>query len=256
MQRKTAALQKELGRKDLISCYDDDSHLTTVAILRNGFLRPLKLIFLSPIVFFLSLYIAFLFGVNYLLYTTIPTVFEDTYGFKTGKTGLPYVALGGGNIVAWLTFTIFSDRWVKKLKVANGGMFTPEMRLILSIPFGFMIPITLFWYGWSSFYKLHVLCTIFSLVPIGMGMVGLFLPLSTYLVDSYPLYAASATSANVIVRSLAGATLPLAGPPLYSRLGLGWGNSLLGFVSLLMVPLPLIFYKFGARLRAAQKFKL
>ena len=42
---------------------------------------------------------------------------------------------------------------------------------------------------------------------------------------------------------------------LYSNL-LGWGNTLLGFVAITMVPLPVIFYKFGARLRASQRFKL
>jgi hypothetical protein len=33
---------------------------------------------------------------------------------------------------------------------------------------------------------------------------------------------------------------------------LGWGNSLLGFICVIMIPLPLIFNRFGARLRKAQ----
>lgn len=256
IKRKTVVLRKELGRDDLASCYDTSGHQGTIQNLRTSLLRPLKLMVLSPIVFVLSLYIAFIFGVVYLLYTTIPTVFEDTYGWDTGETGFPYIALGAGNALAWLLFTIYSDRIVIKLIQTNDGVFMPEMRLIMSIPFGILLPVTLFWYGWSSFYGVQWASTILSLVPFGFGIVGLFLPISTYLVDSYPIYAASATSANVILRSVVGALLPLAGPPLYRSLGLGWGNTLLGFTAIIMVPLPLIFYKFGARLRAAQRFKL
>lgn len=256
IERKTVYLRTQLGQNDITSCYNTSGHRGAMQNLRNNLLRPLKLMVLSPIVFFLSLYIAFIFGVVYLLYTTIPTVFEDTYGWNTGQTGFPYIALGAGNAFAWLLFTIYSDRIVIKLTRTNNGVFTPEMRLITSIPFGLLLPVTLFWYGWSSYFKVHWASTIMSLVPFGIGIVGLFLPISTYLVDSYPIYAASATAANVILRSVVGALLPLAGPPLYASLGLGWGNTLLGFIAIGMVPLPLIFYKFGARLRAAQRFEL
>lgn len=85
--------------------------------------------------------------------------------------------------------------------------------------------------------------------------MGLFVSVTTYLVDSYPMYAASAIAANVVLRSVVGAILPLAGPPMYGSLGLGWGNSLLGFICLAMIPLPVVFYKFGARLRKVEGLK-
>ena len=82
------------------------------------------------------------------------------------------------------------------------------------------------------------------------------LAVQTYLVDCYPLYAASVTAANTVVRSLVGAFLPLAGRPLYSNLGLGWGNSVLAFIALAMVPLPFVFMRFGARLRTHPRFQV
>jgi MFS family permease len=256
IQRKTEKLRRSQGRDQLRSCYDETNAKDTWSIMKISLLRPLKLMFLSPIVFFLSLYIAFIFGVVYLLYTTLPTVFENEYGFSIEQTGYPYIALGLGNAMAWLLFTLFSDKLVLKLTKANNGIFTPEMRLSIGIPSGILLPVTLFWYGWSSYYKLAWPSTIISLVPFGFGIVGLFLPISTYIVDSYPIYAASATSANVILRSVVGALLPLSGPPLYSTLGLGWGNSLLGFICILMIPMPLVFYKIGGRLRASQRLRM
>lgn len=60
-----------------------------------------------------------------------------------------------------------------------------------------------------------------------------------YLVDAFTIYAASALASNAVLRSILGAVLPLAAPSMYDRLGLGWGNSLLGFIALVMVPAPL-----------------
>lgn len=36
---------------------------------------------------------------------------------------------------------------------------------------------------------------------------------------------------------------------MYATLGYGWGNTLLGFLALAFVPFPIVFYKYGERLR-------
>lgn len=63
-------------------------------------------------------------------------------------------------------------------------------------------------------------------------------PFNRYLVDAFTVFAASSLAANTVVRSVAGAVLPLAGLSMYDALGLGWGNSLLGFIALALAPLP------------------
>lgn len=72
---------------------------------------------------------------------------------------------------------------------------------------------------------------------------------TTYLVDAFTIYAASALAATTVLRSLLGAVLPLAGTAMYDRLGLGWGNSLLAFIALVMCPLPILFERKGEMLR-------
>jgi hypothetical protein len=80
--------------------------------------------------------------------------------------------------------------------------------------------------------------------------------IQNYLLDTLPRYAASVTAALAVLRSLAGALLPLGGLEMYNALGLGWGNSLLGFLTLAMVPLPLIFFLFGARIRGRSNLNI
>jgi len=79
---------------------------------------------------------------------------------------------------------------------------------------------------------------------------------STYLVDAYTVYSASAIAANTVFRSLAGAVLPLAGGRMYETLGLGWGNSLLAFIALGLSPVPFLFYRYGERIRTSKRFRI
>jgi hypothetical protein len=81
-------------------------------------------------------------------------------------------------------------------------------------------------------------------------MIGIFAPIQTYFIDvSGKSAAASAIAGLVAVRCLFGAFLPLAGPRMYEALGLGWGNSLLGFLALGMTPVPALIYRYGGGLR-------
>lgn len=110
-------------------------------------------------------------------------------------------------------------------------------------------PISFFWYGWTTDKDVCWIVPIIGMVPFGFGLMGLYLPIQTYIIDSYPTHAASGSAALVASRSLLGALLPLAGPRLFTTLGLGWGNSLLGFISLAFIPVPIFFSQYGKIIR-------
>lgn len=82
------------------------------------------------------------------------------------------------------------------------------------------------------------------------------MPSSTYLVDCFTIYAASAMAATTVLRSAVAALLPMAGQSMYKTLGYGWGNSLLGFIALALVPVPFLFLKYGERIRTGFPIKL
>lgn len=62
-----------------------------------------------------------------------------------------------------------------------------------------------------------------------------------YLIDVYLMFANSAISGNTLIRSTVGAAFPLFAASMYHRLGVPWATSLLGFISVAMVPIPVIF---------------
>lgn len=230
------------------------STLAPLAVFKLAIARPLKLLIFSPIVLALSTFMAIVYGYLYLLFTTITEVFESSYGFSSGAVGLTYLGIGIGMLMGLLIFGIASDRIVKS-KSKNGEM-KPEHRLPPMIPGAFTIPVGLFIYGWAADKHVHWIVPIIGTGFVGIGLLASFLPVSTYLIDAFPLHAASATAASTIMRSLMGALLPLAGRSMYKTLGLGWGNSLLAFIAVAMLPIPVFLYKYGERIRTHPRFQV
>ena len=91
-------------------------------------------------------------------------------------------------------------------------------------------------------------------IPFGVGFMLIFMALLCYVTDSYEIFAASGMSATSCCRSIFGAVLPIAARPMYSRMGIPWATSLLGFLSLGMSVIPFAFIKYGDRIRANSKF--
>lgn len=248
LSRKTARLRKETGNPDLRPARE--RQIPAQELVKRALIRPIHMLLLSPIVMLIGLYMAFVFGMTYLLFATFPTVFENTYGWRVGVSGLAYLGLGVGCTIGVILFSKLSD----KLLSENGG---PERRLILMIFAGPCVPISIFWYGWSAEAKVHWIVPIIGTVFIGVGTICVTSSGQLYMMDMFgPQGAASALAATTLVRNGSGAFLALAADPLYNRFGLGWGNSVLGFISLVFIPVPVLFYWYGPWLREKFPVKL
>lgn len=62
---------------------------------------------------------------------------------------------------------------------------------------------------------------------------------------SVPILKLFCRTANDFMRSAFGAGAPLFSHGLFVNLGVDWGCTLLGLISLLFIPLPFLLYKFG-----------
>ena len=172
-------------------------------------------------------------------------VFVEQYGWSTGLTGLSFVGVGVGQIVGILIVGYVSDASVLRRTGANNGKFEPEMRLAPSIWFAWLIPISFFIYGWTVDKKVHWIAPILGMFPFGVGLMVVFALISTYVIDAFTDYAASAQACVTLTRSAVGGVLPLVAPAMYARLGLGWGNTLLGFLAAaLIVPGPALIFRY------------
>jgi MFS family permease len=134
----------------------------------------------SPIVLVLSTYMGVVYGYLYLLFTTITPVFEEQYHFSQGNVGLAFLGIGIGSLVGLVLFGLASDRILKHMS-AKGEM-KPEYRLPPLVLGGFLIPIGLFWYGWSAEAKVNWIMPIIGTLFVGLGLMATFVgvPITHY----------------------------------------------------------------------------
>ncbi len=127
LRRKTERLIKETGNDQLVPKTGTDE--TPNQVLLRAIVRPAKMIVFSPIVLLISLYAGVVFGIIFLLFSTFPAVFEETYNFSTGVSGLAYLGLGLGFVSGLVVFSVLSDKLLGQKK--DGPVAQPEKRLIL-----------------------------------------------------------------------------------------------------------------------------
>jgi MFS family permease len=230
---------------------------TPAQLFAASIIRPTKMLCLSPIILGLSLLTAVAYGTLYLLFTTVTDVFVTRYHVVT-NVGLVYLGFGVGQFAGLFVFGAISDPWMRRLARRHhpSHEMKPEYRLPPMLPGAAMIPVGLLVYGWSAQYRVHWIVPMIGTFLIGFGMISVFTPVGTYLVDAFPEHAASATAANTVLRSIGGALLPLVGPKMYAALGQGWGNTLLAALSLSMLGMVVLAIKFGEKARTDGRFRL
>lgn len=248
LTKKAARLRKETGNLELRPA--NAKNVEVRQLVERALVRPFRILLFSPIVSLIGLYMGLVFGLTFLLFATFPSVFEETYGWAVDVSGLAYLGIGVGATIGLGIFAKTSDRLLR----VGGG---PERRLPLMIWFGPCVPIGIFIYAWSTEYKVHWIVAIIGTAFIGIGVMMVTSSSQLYMMDMYgPQGAASALAAATLVRNGYGAFLPLAADPLYKSLGLGWGNSVLGFIAIAFLPVPILFYKYGLYLRERFPLKL
>jgi hypothetical protein len=123
--------------------------------------------------------------------------------------------------VSLRAFATMSD----KLQMALGDSSKPEGRLKPMAWVMPAVPVGIFWYGWAAEKRTHWIVPVISTSFFGIGLLWVLMPTQLYMVDAFgPEVAASALAANLILRLLFAAFVPLAAPSLYADLGLWVGE--------------------------------
>lgn len=129
------------------------------------------------------------------------------------------------------------------------GTPPPEAMVSIICVASILIPVGEIWFAWTGPPPSHWILPVAAGIPFGAGNGAVFIYSSNYLVHSYGIYAASALAGNAVLRSIVGATLPLAGPALYKNLGAHWAGTLLALLEVACIPIPFVFYKYGHKIR-------
>ena len=218
-------------------------------LMRINLTRPFVMAVTEPICIFWNVYIATIYGILYLCFVAYPIVYSDIRGWSTGISGLAFVGIGIGTILI-IAFEPLIRRMINSHKHdPKTGKIYPEATISIVIIAAVLAPIGQLWFAWTCVPPVHWVWSILAGIPFGAGNTAVFIYCSSYLTGAYGIYTASALAGNTVVRSLVGGTLPLAGPTIYTKLGPNWAGTVLGLLQVVLIPIPIVFYKYGGKIR-------
>ncbi|CAN6626991.1 probable drug/proton antiporter Yhk8p [Trichomonascus vanleenenianus] len=250
--KKAKRLRTETGDDQYYAPFDK-ADKRIISAIRGNCTRPFLLLTREPMVLLLCFYTAFLLAIVYFFFVAFPIVFKNVYKFQIHQVGLSFLGLTFGMLLAPATAPI----WLKihaRAKANNNGISEPEMRLPQMCIGGMVVPIGLFFFGWTIYPSVHWMAPIVAGGVFGLGCNWTFTGIMSYIVEAYQPVAASAMAANVLLRGVVACVLPLVGSQMLSGMGYHWAISLIGFISIALCPSGFMLFKYGKSLRAKSRF--
>ncbi|TFK84318.1 MFS general substrate transporter [Polyporus arcularius HHB13444] len=256
LRRRARKLMKASGG-DVVytSRHDLNRSQTLASILKRDMGRPFYFLVTEPIVLLLSIYIAIAYATLYAFFAAFPIVFQEHRGFSAGQGGLAFLGIGVGNLIG-LSLAPIATRWYWRAMDRNNGQTIPEARLYLPMIGGITLPISLFWFAWTSDPPIPWIVPVLAGIPFGFACAIIMQGLTQYLMDAYGIYCASAIASTVVTRSVVAAVFPVISSPMYARLGDAWACSIFAFLAAACMPVPYVFYKYGPWVRGKSTFAL
>ena len=191
MYRRARRLRRVFATETLKSEGEIEAEsLTAGEMVHLTLIRPFVLGFVEPIVIFWNLYISLVYGILYIFIESFRVVFVETHGFNLGQNGLAFLGLFTGAILVYVCFVPYAIR-VLKPKLISGGMyslpilsdtvadgvfadFVPEDRLPIAMVGAVLLPISMFWFGWTSSASVHWIVPIIASTFFSAGTFLLF----------------------------------------------------------------------------------
>ena len=152
----------------------DEERETITKIIGLSIYTPFRLLFTEPVVFSFSLWAAFAWAVLYLTFASVPLVFTINHGFNVEQNGAVFVSMCAGAVLATI-LSIYQEKVARHF----GMMFnTPEGRLYFACFESALLPIGLFWFGWTSFPHMHWVFPTMGIACATMGIFSIYLAVS------------------------------------------------------------------------------
>jgi MFS family permease len=230
----------------------DEDRATLAKMISVSLTRPLHMLLTESVVFWFSLWVSFSWAILYLQFGAIPLVFRVTHNFDLQQTGAVFAAVMVGGIISTV-LSIYQEKLALRY-FPDKVSATPEGRLFFACVESALMPIGLFWFGWTSYSDIHWIVPAIAVAVATMGIFSIYLATFNYLADIYHKYASSAIAAQSMCRNLLGGAFPLVTVQMYNRLGFPGASSLLGGLAVVLTAVPWVLILFGPKIRARSPF--
>jgi hypothetical protein len=225
----------------------------SLQVIYRSFAFPMRLLGTESVVFWFSVWASFAWAILYMQFSSISIVFKGVYGFSNAQVGAVYAAVVGGAIIgailAYLQTPVMRWLWPESDKSA-----TPEGRLLSPGFQSILLPIGLFWFGWTSRESISWVSPALAIGSCTMGIFSIYLAVFNYLADTYHVYSSSAQAAQSMCRNIFAGIFPLFTAQMMRTLTYKGAGSLLGGIGLILTAIPWLLSFYGHRIRARSPF--
>ncbi|KAK0437224.1 MFS polyamine transporter [Armillaria borealis] len=251
LARKAKRLQNASGEEENVRYVtSNQQNPFNDSVYKFLLLYPVCLLVTEPIIQLTGIYLAYIYGLIYLILTSIPGIFVGVYHESIGIAGLHYIAFGIGLYGGAQIANAIQDNLYRRLSAHYGTDDCLEFRIPLMLPATLFVATGLFIVGWSVSSGVYWVVTDIGFVITGIGITVNWHTMQRYIMCTYAVRTSSALEGVSILRSVVAFALPLCSPSLYQNLGYGKGNTILAGLALgLGLLLISILWFFGAVFR-------
>ncbi|KAG0670620.1 hypothetical protein C6P45_001996 [Maudiozyma exigua] len=256
LSRRASRIRRQTGDDRYYTLQEQkDSSIKLSEFLIMTFYRPFEMIIKEPIILAFDVYISVIYGALYLFFESIPIVFVGIYHFTLMESSVAFLGFLVGCAIAYPILIIFLNKVI--YPAHDNGTFVPEKFLLLAMSVAWCLPLSQFLFGWAA--SVHWIIPVIAEVFFIIAVWNLFQVTFSYLAFSFPNHVASVFAGNGVMRSTFACAFPLFGQAMFNNLAIdgypvGWGSTIVGFVTIGLSLIPFILYKYGASLRAKSKF--
>jgi DHA1 family multidrug resistance protein-like MFS transporter len=208
----------------------------------------------EPIIAVFGGYLVLLYILLFTFQSGFDYTFKITYGLSTGLTGSCFGAIAAGSTAFSLTAPAFYSWARRKTEFVKGSSIKPEFRLWPAVVMGPLLPISLFWLGWTNYRSISIWCGLAACFVFGVVLTAIYVSSYEYIIDSYGAHAAIALASITMARYLVACGMVMAARPMYENIGVHWTMTLLGCIATILAPFPLLLKKHGRKLRERSQF--
>ncbi|RJE24409.1 transporter [Aspergillus sclerotialis] len=227
----------------------DEQRTSLGKMISISLYRPFHMFITEPVVFFFSIWVAFCWAVLYLQFSSVPLVFQTNHKFNIEQSGAVFTSVCVGVLIIAI-ISVYQERIVSRfIKVPN----SPERRIYFVCVEAALLPIGLFWFGWTSYPSIPWIVPTLAVGCATMGIFSVYLSVFNYFADTYHRYASSAIAAQSCCRNLLGGVFPLVTNAMFTNLGYPGASSLLGGIGALLTLVPWFLAFYGPKIRATSK---
>ena len=230
----------------------------------SGFLQQLKQVLAvsvkisttEPAIISLGGFLILLYIILFTFLSGFDYIFKRRYNLTSLQEGACFASIALGATAVSLSSPALHTWTRRHVGYRERADVVPEFRLWPAMLVSPLLPISLFWLGWTDYSRISIFSGLGACFCCGVVLNAMYVSSYEYIIDSYGVKASIALASVTMMRYLIAGGMVVAARPMYENIGVHWTMTLLGCMALVLTPAPYVLFRYGKKLREKSRFAI